>query len=169
MRSAGNCTLGLCIWATVRPHSGVCAVKSRNVSDYSFQVIGHSKGVPYLFTRSRTYAIHTQRRTGDTLPRLLNTVRWRALSWLAQRCRCARRQSLRAPSSWCIGAIGARLHGGFLSSTCSTSLKFSYKAKPSELESATCQGGGRLGGRAACRQGAPCSEPRAQVATTAAA
>ena len=50
----------------------------------------------------------------------------------------ARRQSLRAPSSWCIGAIGARLHGGFLSSTCSTSLKFSYKAKPSELESATC-------------------------------
>ena len=81
----------------------------------------------------------------------------------------ARRQSLRAPSSWCIGAIGARLHGGFLSSTCSTSLKFSYKAKPSELESATCQGGGRLGGRAACRQGAPCSEPRAQVATTAAA
>ena len=81
---------------------------------------------------------------------------------------CAPRQSLRAPSSWCIGAMGARLQGGFLSSTCSTSLKFSYKAKPSELESATCQGGARGEGGATCRQGAPCSEPRAQVATTAA-
>ena len=42
-------------------------------------------------------------------------------------------------SKLCIGAIDARFQGGFLLSTCSTSLKFSYKAKPRELDSATCQ------------------------------
>ena len=44
-------------------------------------------------------------------------------------------------SKLCIGAIDARFQGGFLLSTCSTSLKFSYKAKPRELDSATCQRG----------------------------
>ena len=44
-------------------------------------------------------------------------------------------------SKLCIGAIDARFHGGSLPSTAIISLKFSYRAKPREFDSATCHKG----------------------------
>ena len=90
---------------------------------------------------------------------------WSALQWIAGGCAHVHVGELArvSQSKLCMGAIDARFHGGNLPSTCSKSLKFSYRANPRELDSATCHGA-----RARCSsRRANCAPgPHAQATST---